>query len=182
MVTLETERLRLRPWKLEDLEALVAMFSDPAVTRFVVPGGQPISRFAAWQALCSNVGHWHFRGFGQFAVEERASGTVVGRIGPWQPEGWPDFEIGWMLRREYWGRGYATEAAAACIDYAFTTLGRPHLVSLIDPDNAPSIRVAERVGERFEREVTLPHQPSRAIRQYGLHRDDWQQHRERRVP
>jgi RimJ/RimL family protein N-acetyltransferase len=119
------------------------------------------------------VGHWHFRGFGQFAVEEKDTGTLVGRVGPWQPEGWPDFEIGWALRREFWGRGYATEAAERCVSFAFTELQRPHLVSLIDPDNVPSIRVAERLGERLEGEFVLPHQPNRPVRQYGLHKSDW---------
>jgi RimJ/RimL family protein N-acetyltransferase len=173
MVTLETERLRLRPWTLDDLDPLAAMFAHPEVTRFVVPGGQPLTRFAAWQALCSNVGHWHFRGFGQFAVEEKASRALVGRVGPWQPEGWPDFEIGWTLRREYWGRGFATEAALRCIEYAFTELRRPHLVSLIDPENAPSIRVAERVGERLEGHAALPHVPNHPLLQYGLSREEW---------
>jgi RimJ/RimL family protein N-acetyltransferase len=173
MVTLETERLRLRPFTIDDLDAHSAMFANPEVTRFVVAGGQPMSRFASWQALCANVGHWHFRGFGQFAVEEKATGTLVGRVGPWQPEGWPDFEIGWALRRESWGRGYATEAAERCVAFAFTELQRPHLVSLIDPDNLPSIRVAERLGERIEGEFALPSQPNRPVRQYGLHKSDW---------
>jgi RimJ/RimL family protein N-acetyltransferase len=108
-----------------------------------------------------------------FAVEEKASGAVVGRVGPWEPEGWPDLEIGWTLRSDRWGRGYATEAATACLGYVFKELRRPHVISLILPDNTRSIRVAERIGETFEDTIRLPHVPERDILQYGLFREDW---------
>ena len=103
---------------------------------------------------------------------ERSSGDLVGRIGPWQPEGWPGFEIGWTLRTGYWGRGYATEAVNQCIRYAFTTLDRSHVISLIHPANVRSIRVAERVGERLEGETTIL-RPDNSVLQYGLSRDEW---------
>ena len=108
-----------------------------------------------------------------FAVVERSSGALVGRVGPWYPEGWPDREIGWSLRSEYWGRGYATEAVSRCIAHAFTDLGWSHLISLIAPDNARSIRVAERVGESLEGHATLPHQPDHQVLKYGLSRNEW---------
>jgi RimJ/RimL family protein N-acetyltransferase len=173
MPTLHTERLALREWRFEDFEDLAAMSADPEVMRFLSPDGRPLTRFATWQGLCALVGHWQLRGFGLFAVEERASGRLVGRIGPWQPEGWPDFEIGWTLRSEYWGRGYATEAVERCLAFAFNDLQRTHVASFIDPDNARSIRVAERVGETLEGRVALPHLPNKTILQYGLHRDAW---------
>jgi RimJ/RimL family protein N-acetyltransferase len=171
--TLETERLLLRQWTLDDFEDLAAMLADPKVMAFLAIDGKPESRFGAWRALCGLVGHWQLLGFGMFAVVERATGTFLGRVGPWHPEGWPDFEIGWVLRSQYWGRGYATEAVNRCISHAFTDLSRAHLSSFIMPDNTRSIRVAERVGERLEREVTLPHLPDRTVLQYGLSRDDW---------
>jgi RimJ/RimL family protein N-acetyltransferase len=143
------------------------------VTQFVTEDGKPLSRFAAWRAFAGIVGHWTLRGFGLFAVTERTSGAFVGRIGPWDPEGWPDFEIGWALRAECWGQGYATEAVKRCIEYAFTELDRTHLSSFIVPENTRSIRVAQRVGERFECETTLPHLPDRKVLQYGLSRHDW---------
>jgi RimJ/RimL family protein N-acetyltransferase len=89
------------------------------------------------------------RGYGIWAAEERSSGVLVGRIGFWNPEGWPGFELGWMLRRSFWGRGYATEAARAALRVAFTQLKQPHVISLIHPENAASIRVAQRLGERL---------------------------------
>jgi RimJ/RimL family protein N-acetyltransferase len=175
---LETDRLTLRPWIVEDFEALAAMSADPEVMRYVAADGKPLSRFAAWQGLTSMVGHWALRGFGMFAVIERSSGEFVGRLGPWQPEGWPEFEIGWTLRSEHWGKGYATEGAERCVEYAFTELGREHLVSLILPENVRSIRVAERLGERLEATITLPHlPPDRPVLQYGLTRGDWERRR-----
>ena len=84
-------------------------------------------------------------------MEERATGALVGRIGFFEPEGWPGFELGWMLRRDAWGKGYATEGARRALAHAFTELGRDHVISLILPGNDPSIRVAERLGERLER-------------------------------
>jgi RimJ/RimL family protein N-acetyltransferase len=92
---LHTERLVLRPFVAEDFEAFAAMCADPRVMEFLAEDGQPLSRFGAWRALAGIVGHWTL-----FAVEERASGTFIGRIGPCEPEGWPDFEIGWTLRSD----------------------------------------------------------------------------------
>ena len=171
---LETERLMLRQWRVDDFEAFAAMSADPRVMEFLAVDGKPDSRFGSWRALCGMVGHWHLRGFGLFAVIERATGTFLGRVGPWMPEGWPDFEIGWALRSECWGRGYATEAVKRCIEYSFTELNRSHISSFIAPENTRSIRVAERVGERLEGETRLPHIPDRKVLQYGLSRHDWQ--------
>ncbi len=174
MTSLETERLILRMWEPEDFEPYAAICADPAVMRFLATDGKPLSRFDAWRSVAAHVGHWHLKGFGMFAVVERASGELIGRIGPWQPEGWPDFEIGWTLGSPHWGHGYATEAVRACIRHSFTTLGRTHLISIIDPDNTRSIKVAERVGERLEGTTTLPHVPHKALLQYGLYRADWE--------
>jgi len=170
---LETERLVLRMWEADDFEAYAGMCAEPEVMRFIAVDGKPMSRFDAWRSFSSLIGHWSLRGFGMFAVVERGSGQLAGRIGPWQPEGWPDFEVGWSLRRNYWGRGYATEAVKACITYSFEKLGKPHLISVIHPDNLRSIRVAERAGERLEGTVTLPHAPDKNFLQYGLRREEW---------
>ncbi len=101
------------------------------------------------------VGHWQLRGFGIWAVEERASGSLMGRVGLYFPEGWPDRELAWTFARPYWGRGFALEAARAALAHAFGPLGWHRVISLIDPDNRRSIRLAERLGERFEGEVTV---------------------------
>lgn len=148
MVTyaVETERLILRMFRESDTDAYAEMSADPEVMRFL--GGQPVPRAEAWRNMAMILGHWHLRGYGMWAVEEKESGEMVGRVGCWRPEGWPGLEVGWTLRRRFWGRGYATEAARAALTYAFTTLDQTRVISLIAPENVNSIRVAERLGEK----------------------------------
>jgi RimJ/RimL family protein N-acetyltransferase len=145
-VTLETERLRLRPFRATDIDAYASMCADPDVMRHLSLTGDPLTREDAWRQMAMFAGHWQLRGFGMWAVEERASGQLVGRIGLHYPEGWPDRELGWALRRESWGRGLAGEGARAAAGYAFGELGWTHVISLIRPGNTRSIRVAERLG------------------------------------
>lgn len=148
---IETERLRLRAWRAEDFEDFARISSDPEVMRYIA-NGQPATRSQAWRTMAVFMGHWSIRGYGLWATEERGTGRFIGRIGLWHPEGWPGLEVGWLLDRAYWGRGLATEGGRAAVDYAFTTLGADHVISVIDPANIRSIRVAENIGERFERE------------------------------
>lgn len=148
---LETERLVLRMFRESDTDAYAEMVGDPEVMRFL-GGGQPVPRAEAWRNMAMVLGHWQLRGYGMWAVEEKATGEMVGRVGCWRPEGWPGLEVGWTLRRRFWGRGYATEAAHASIEYAFTTLDQTRVISLIAPANVSSIRVAERLGEKPEGE------------------------------
>ena len=96
------------------------------------------------------------RGFSQFAVIERATGAWVGRIGPWQPEGWPGTEIGWGVASAFSGRGYAHEAACAAMDYAVDVLGWEEIIHTIVPDNHRSIRLAERLGSIHRGSTRLP--------------------------
>lgn len=87
---------------------------------------------------------------GMWAVEDRSSGALIGRIGFYEPEGWPGLELGWMLARSCWGRGLATEGARAALAFAFGRLQRSHVISLIRPENAVSLRVSEKLGQRLE--------------------------------
>jgi RimJ/RimL family protein N-acetyltransferase len=152
---LETERLILRMFREDDFEAYYAKIgSDPDVMRYL-GDGQPLTRSLAWRQMAMIVGHWQLKGYGMWAVEERSTGELVGRIGLFNPEGWPGFELGWVLGKAYWKRGYATEGARRVLDHAFTDMGRDHVISLIYPANAASIRVAERVGETLEGRVDL---------------------------
>ena len=145
MITLETDRLILRMLQPSDLDAYAEMCGDPEVMRFIA---EPLDRPAAWRNMAMMLGHWTLRGYGQWALEEKATSRLIGRAGFWNPEGWPGFELGWMLRRSCWGRGFATEAAHAALEHAFTHLSYDKVISLIHPDNAASIKVAERLGER----------------------------------
>ena len=147
-VTLETERLVMRMWRASDFDEYAELCADPEVMRFL--GGKVFDRTEAWRQMASMIGHWYLRGYGIWAVEEKESGRLAGRIGCINPEGWPGFEVGWTLRREFWGKGYATEAARRALEYGFHELDRPHIISLIHPENRASIRVAERLGETLE--------------------------------
>ncbi|MBU3077009.1 GNAT family N-acetyltransferase [Sphingomonas quercus] len=151
--TLLTPRLLLRLPEAGDFEPWAAFAADAETMRFL---GGAMSRTEAWRNICTVAGAWSIRGFGMFSVIERASGRWIGRIGPWQPVGWPGTEIGWGLARAFCGQGYALEAARATMDYAVDVLGWRHIIHTIDPDNAASIRLAERLGSRHEGPTRMP--------------------------
>ncbi|HEX5129129.1 MAG TPA: GNAT family N-acetyltransferase [Usitatibacter sp.] len=153
-VRLETERLLLRPFRNADHPSYAAMCADPEVMKYIGTG-VTLTAPESWRAMASMLGHWQLLGYGMFAAEVKATGELAGRVGFLDPPGWPGFELGWLLGREHWGKGYAIEGARACLDYAFGTLGRDHVISLIRPGNERSIRVAERLGERLSGEVEL---------------------------
>lgn len=155
-----TDRLVLRGFEHDDFEPYAAMMADPQVTRFL-GDGRPLARTDAWRQLALILGHWSLRGFGLWAVEERTSGALVGRVGCFEPEGWPGFEVGYVLARPFWGRGYATEAGGAALRYAREILGRDRIISLIHPANDASIRVAERLGAVADGMVDLSGHPTR---------------------
>ena len=168
--TLETERLILRAPAREDYEPWLAFLADAEAQRFL-DGAQ--SRAAGWRQICSMTGAWAIRGFSMFSVVEKASGRWIGRLGPWQPEGWPGTEVGWGLAREAWGRGYATEGAAAAVDWAFRDLGWTEVIHCIDVDNTPSQAVARRLGSRHLRDEKLPPPLEWPVQVWGQSREDW---------
>jgi RimJ/RimL family protein N-acetyltransferase len=141
----ETERLVLREWRHEDLEPYAAFLADEKAMRFL--GGETRDRQAAWREMAMIVGHWALRGHGFWAVEEKATGAFVGRVGIWEPEGWPATEVGWSIMPDHWRKGFATEAGRAAAQWAFDELGLDSVISLIAPDNAASIGVAKKLGE-----------------------------------
>jgi RimJ/RimL family protein N-acetyltransferase len=105
--------------------------------------------------VAAALGHWVLRGYGMYAVEEKATGVFIGRIGLINPEGWPGLEAGWLLGRQHWGRGYATEGAKAVVRMAYESVGATHLISLIRPENLASIRVAEKLGAIRESTIEM---------------------------
>jgi RimJ/RimL family protein N-acetyltransferase len=155
-----TDRLLLRDFQPDDVEPYVAMMADPAVTRFL-GDGQPLGRPDAWRQLAMFAGHWTLRGFGVWAVEERATGAFVGRIGCFEPEGWPGFEIAYTLAGTAWGRGYALEGATAALRYARETLRRTRILSIIRPGNLRSIRVATALGATHQGDADFYGAPAR---------------------
>ena len=152
MTEIESERLLLRQWRSDDFEAYADYYASEETARFI---GGVCDRELAWRRLASEIGHWTLRGFGFWAVEEKASGELAGCVGLWHPEGWPEIELGYWLLPSTQGNGFATEAALRVRLYAYEVLGLETLVSYIHPDNEPSKRVAERIGAHHEDTIDL---------------------------
>ncbi len=146
---LSTERLVMRGFREDDIDAWAAISADAETTRWV---GDPegLSRGGAWRLMAYMLGHWELRGYGQWALIERDTGELVGRTGLLYPEGWPGLEVGWLVGRSHWGRGFAPEAGRATLEWAHDALGVDHVISLIEDSNERSQRVAEKLGMQVE--------------------------------
>ncbi len=142
---IETARLRLRrPVESDYLNELDFWQSE----RCEFVGGK-CTPAQVWRNFAITDGHWNFRGYGFFAVEDKETGEYYGHIGPWYPEGWPDKEIGWTITNENAeGKGIAHEAAMAARNYAYDELGWESAISVINPSNTRSIKLAERMGAK----------------------------------
>ena len=158
---LETERLRLRPWREADIAPNTAMLGDPASGRFITADGKPVTdAWAGWRNAAIMAGHWMLHGYGMFVVEEKSTGAFVGRVGPWFPPGWPGFEVGWGIVREFRGKGYALEAARGAITWSFATFELDRILHVIDCENAASQAVAKRLGAEKESQFDLFGKPA----------------------
>lgn len=138
----ETERLILREFRGDDFEPMADFYADPISSFY----GGPCNREEAWRKFAIYPGHWSLRGYGPWALEEKATGDFVGLSGLWFPEGWPEPEITWALIPRHHGKGYATEAARRALVAAYEEFGWPTAVSVVALENAASARVAERLG------------------------------------
>jgi RimJ/RimL family protein N-acetyltransferase len=153
---IETERLKLRQWRSSDVVANTAMLSDPNTARFITADGKPVvTELAGWRNAAVMAGHWALHGAGMFVVEEKTSEKFIGRVGPWFPPGWPGFEVGWGIAREFRGRGYALEAARASIEWCFATFELDEIIHCIDSENVLSQAVARRLGAKKGRAIDL---------------------------
>jgi RimJ/RimL family protein N-acetyltransferase len=166
--TLETELLRFRRFREADFPTYEQWCARMEIMRYL--GGKTFDRVHAWRHLAYMMGHWDMLGYGYYAVEEKATGTLIGRMGFTNQAGWPGFELGWTVVPEYQGRGYATEGSRMLLRYAFDVLGRERVISLIHPDNAPSRRVAEKLGQRVEGETEVLTMP---VLVYAARRSEW---------
>jgi RimJ/RimL family protein N-acetyltransferase len=154
-----TARLVLRRLAHHDLDALAAIQRDPETMRFL---GGPRSRARTGETLGWIIEAEREQGFGLWATTLRADGTLIGRCGilVQDVEGETEHEIAYLLGSQWWGRGYATEAAAAIRDYARAELGLDRMISLIDPENTPSQAVARRIGMEHERDIVFEGRPT----------------------
>lgn len=155
---LETSRLRLRAFTRSDWEPYAAMYADAAFARYL--GGRPLSKAETFENMAIILGHWALLGYGIWALESKATGELVGRAGLLNLPGWPDVEVCWALAPRCWGNGYATEAASAAVQWAFTAGGLGRLISLIDPENRASEAVALRIGATFRERIIFQDKPT----------------------
>ena len=148
---IETDRLILRGPVASDFEAIAAFYADPI--RSVGFGGV-LPRDKAWRWFAGSIGHWQLRGYGFWTITFKGDDTAAGICGLWNPEGWPEPEIGWIAFDGFEGKGIAFEAATAVRAHAYSALGFTTLTSNIVPGNERSIALAERLGAKFERTYT----------------------------
>jgi RimJ/RimL family protein N-acetyltransferase len=162
---LQTDRLCLRALCEDDLDIYAGMCGDTEVMRYMGKG-TPLDREDSWRRIAMLIGHWHLCGFGMWAVVIKSTDRFIGTVGFHRPEGWPGFEMGWMIDRSVWRQGFATEAAGEVLRQAVPRYGQPHVISMILPGNIASIRVAERLGETLEAEIEFK---GMHVLKYGIH-------------
>ena len=168
----ETARLVLRLPQLADAAALMDIFWDPEVVarKQVTLREPPAGIDLATRNTSDMIRQWELRGYGQWSVVEKASGEVVGCVGFYHPQaGWPGVDLGWLLHRSRWGRGLATEAAVAALQWAWQHTPVEHVISLIAPDDLRSIRIATKIGEQFEHADADPAN-GEPVHVYGIRR------------
>ncbi len=147
----ETERLVLRQFKEDDWVDLHQHYSDAEATRYTY--GRAFSEGETWRTMCGMIGHWQIRGYGPYAVEEKDTARVLGTVGFWYPNDWPSPEIKWALAKPFWGQGFASEATRAIQNIGLQHLPDIKLISLIHQQNSASIKLAENVGAKLEKEI-----------------------------
>ena len=173
---LETERLLLRVRQAGDFERYAEMLAHPSSLHI----GGPLLRHEAWRRFLQMPGAWMVQGFAMFSVVEKSSGRWMGQAGPWCPDGWPGTEVGYSFHMDARGKGYATEACAAAMDYAFDILGWDEVIHSISPENTASQTVAQRLGSRNRGPGKLPPPLDvHAIEIWAQSRAEWAENRKR---
>jgi RimJ/RimL family protein N-acetyltransferase len=148
---LESERLILRMFEEADWRSMHAHYANPDCTRFTL--GRVLSEGESWRMTATLAGHWLMRGYGPYALEEKASGAMVGTVGLWYPVDFPEREIKWAINPSCWGRGYASEAARIVQNMAREVYPGQAPISFIHKDNQASVRVALAIGATLEDEI-----------------------------
>lgn len=151
---LETNRLLLRHQVIQDLDELWALYCDPQITKYIPDA--PRTREEAKEELEWHMhGHPRFPELGLWATVHKETGKFIGRCGllPWTIDGQNEVEVAYTISRDYWGQGLATEAAQAILVYGFEKLNLTRLISIIDPENIASQKVAKKIGMKFEKEA-----------------------------
>jgi RimJ/RimL family protein N-acetyltransferase len=150
-IVLQTERLVLRRFTLDDTAFILRQLNEPSWIRFIADSGVRTPEAARDYLLTRPLAMYERHGFGLWLAELKADGTPIGMCGLIRRDGLPDVDIGYALLPEYWGQGYAQEAAAATLDYGRRVLDLKRIVAITSVDNDSSVRVLERIGLKFER-------------------------------
>ncbi len=151
---LQTERLFMREFRLEDFDTYADLVADPVFRRYL-GNGDLLNREMAWRAYTAMMGHWVLRGFGFWALEDKVTGEYVGHVGIHYPEDWPDVEIGWGINPKFQNLGYGHEAAKKAMQFGFEELGFEHLISLIVEGNRPSVKLAKKLNEKYTKTIEM---------------------------
>lgn len=146
---IETKRLILRGPEAEDYPDFKATFSSYR-SRFM---GGPLNAYEAWMLYAAEIGHWEIRGYGMWMIHDRETDETYGMAGGWKPAKWPEAEIAWIIWPDKAGQGYALEATNAVRNFLYGTMGWEGAVSYLDPKNLDSIRLAERLGAKKDKEA-----------------------------
>ena len=152
MRELETERLLIRLWHESDFEQLATFFSEEENAKYV---GGIKTREESWELMAAYIGHWQMKGYSYMAVVEKATRKIAGCIGLWNSDPWPEPELGYWFLKEMQGKGYAYEAGMRMKKFAFETKKFETLVSYIAAENIPSIKLAEKLGAVYEKDIQL---------------------------
>jgi len=170
-IQIETSRLILRLPHISDFDRYAELHAHEAASQHI---GGLLSRAAAWRKFLQMPGAWAVQGFAMFSVVDKATGQWVGQTGPWMPEGWPGTEVGWAFHPTAWGKGYASEAAEAAVDWAFANLKWDRVIHCIDAANTASQGVAKRLGSRIQRQARLPAPFDHiTVDVWGQSREEW---------
>jgi RimJ/RimL family protein N-acetyltransferase len=172
---IETQRLVLRPWTVDDAEDLGRIFANPVVWHF--PFGRGLTGDQSERLVHRQLDHWAAHGFGLWAAELKGENKLIGYIGlavpEWLPQVLPAVEVGWRLHPDNWGKGLATEGGRASVRHGFETLGLEEIISIVQPGNTASVRVAEKLGFRLLRTTRDPER-SVELDVFRLLRPDWE--------
>lgn len=155
---IETERLFIRPFTMEDIEPSYTMNLDAEVSKYTGDGGV-VSKAEIERRIVENVlGEYKKHGFGRLAVELKAENKFIGFTGLKYMEDMDEVDLGYRFRKEYWGKGIATESAKACVNLGFNTLGLKRMIAMVLPENTASIRVLEKLQFQYEKDIMEDHQ------------------------
>ncbi|HEX8136564.1 MAG TPA: GNAT family N-acetyltransferase [Pyrinomonadaceae bacterium] len=170
MAEIETSRLRLRMFTPDDLDALSLITGDAEVMKYLGVSG-PRTREKTQNTIDAILRHWQNHGFGIWAIDHKADRRLIGWCGLQVLEKTPEVEVAYLLAKEYWNQGLATEAARAAVEYGFNGLNLKRIVAIARPENVGSYRVMEKIGMKYERDA---HYYNVDVVYYALERDQLQ--------